>query len=78
MRQLPQHFHPRDFGHCQIEQKDVRLKLLSERQGFASVRRFGHDLEIALGDEQAAQTIAENGVVVGDDNPDRMLFYLTQ
>ena len=55
-------------GHGQIEQQDVGLQLPGELHGFGPVAGFPDHGELRLGLEQAAQAVAENGMVVGNQN----------
>ena len=60
------------LGHLQVHDDDVRLQLLGGRDRLGARRRLAHDLGLAERREQRAQPAAEDGMVVGDEDADRL------
>src|SRR5467141_1044685 len=52
--------------HAQVEQQNVRLELGEHLDAFGAVRGFANDGDVLIALQQAAETIAEDGVVIGD------------
>ena len=52
--------------HAQVHEDDVGLVHLREGDGALAVLRFAHDLEIRLQPEQCAQRLAEERLVVDE------------
>jgi hypothetical protein len=70
MGHFPQSFHPGHAGHGKIKQKNVGFELLGQEDGFFPVRGFRDHDEILFAYEQPSQAIAEDRMIVRDDNPD--------
>ena len=68
--QLPQGVEARGPRHGEVEQQDVGLHLAREAHGLEAVGRLAHHLEAPVVLEEAPQPLAEDGVVVGDHDPD--------
>ena len=56
--------------HGEVEQENVGLDLGGQFHRFKAVASFAYDLHIFLGFEQTPQTVAENWMIVGDDDAD--------
>ena len=54
--------------HCDIEQKDVGPQFESQLHGLASILGFAADAPTRLRFKNRSQTLANQGVVVGDEN----------
>jgi hypothetical protein len=59
------------FRHGDVEHGHVRLVLLDQAQRGAAIGGVADDLDAVLRLEHHAQTIADHGVVVGKNHPDR-------
>ena len=57
-------------GHPQIHQHDVRTAGERQRDGLAPVGRLAQHLELRVAGEDAAQAVADDGVVVDDQQAD--------
>ena len=57
------------LGHLQVHHRDVRAMNTKLLDGFASVRRFGDNHDVRLNSNEPAESFADNGVVVSDENP---------
>jgi hypothetical protein len=57
-------------GHLQIEQQDIRLKLLQNIQYLPAILSLRHDVEIIFQRQQLTETIPEDGVIVGHNDAD--------
>jgi hypothetical protein len=53
-----------EAGHFKVQQQDIGLMRLQHVQNLPAILRLRDDLEIRLQSEQAAQAVAEYGVVV--------------
>ena len=62
---------PAHLGHGQVHQHDVRAEALSLVDGLAAVRRLPRDDDVILELEQHLQSVADDRVVIGDENLDR-------
>ena len=56
--------------HRQIEKKNVRFQLSRELYGLGAITGLTDDLKIRLRLQEASQTIPEDRVVIGNNNPD--------
>ena len=65
-----QHVKPAFFRHEQIEQQNVRMFLLYESQGFRAIASLAGYLEARLSGEQGGKGLAQDGVIVGDNDLD--------
>ena len=72
---LRQSFQSRHVGHGEIEEQDVRLELAHQLDGLRAVRGFADDAEARLHLQQLAQPVAEDGMVVGDEDADRRFIH---
>ncbi|GAB2998117.1 hypothetical protein GCM10017788_26000 [Amycolatopsis acidiphila] len=57
--------------HPQVHEDHVDVVLLGEAHRFGTVARFADDVELVVATEQAPQPVAQDGVVVDDQQPDR-------
>jgi hypothetical protein len=57
-------------GHAQIHQDDRRLKLFDEFEHLQPVGRLADDLDVGPRRQQRPQALAEQCLVVGQNNPD--------
>jgi len=62
-------------GHGEIEDGDVGKKVLGESDGLMAVRGLPDKLK-AFPLQESLQALADNRVVVGEENPNRHLTYL--
>ena len=58
--------------HVQIEHHDPRLMSFGERQGRLDIACFSHHGEVCLAVEHAAKPAADQRVIVGEHDPDRI------
>ncbi len=56
--------------HLQVQQQDIRLKLLQDIQHLPTVLGLGYDLEILLQRQQPAQSVAKDRVVIRHHDSD--------
>jgi hypothetical protein len=56
------------FGHAQIEEKNIRLELRQHLDAFDAVAGFADDLHVVGAFEQLAEAVAEDSVVVRDED----------
>ncbi len=56
--------------HRDVEEQDVGMELVDEREGFFAVGSLADNLKARLGLEQFSQAIPEDGMVVRDQNAD--------
>ena len=68
MGQFTQYFHSRNPWHGQIEQQNIGLQLGCQRDGLLSVCGLGDHGEIFLSGQQTAQSVAEDGVIISDQD----------
>jgi hypothetical protein len=57
------------IGHTQIKEKDVGLELREHLDALGAILSFTDDGHFVVGIEQFAETIAENSVVIGKEDP---------
>jgi hypothetical protein len=57
-------------GHLEIQQQDIGLEALQHVQNLSAILRLRYNFEIRLQRQQPAQAVAEDGVVVRDDDTD--------
>src|SRR5205814_3916718 len=62
--------HPALAGHRQIEQEDIEIELTDALHHLMAIPRLAHDVEVDRCLEQLAQSLPDDGVIVGDDDPD--------
>src|SRR5208282_5677588 len=63
------------FGHAQIEEQNVRLELREHLGAFDAIRSLAHNLDFIRAVQQFAQTIPKDGVVVRDQDPNRLFCF---
>ena len=63
------------FRHAQIEQKDIRLQLGEHLRALDAVRGFADDLDVVGALEQLAKAVAEDGMVVRNQDPNRLFCF---
>jgi len=56
------------IGHAEIEQQDFRLELSEELDALGAVLRFADDSDVLVGIEEFAETVAKDGVVIGEQD----------
>lgn len=59
-----------EVGHGHVEDDDIRREGPGQFTGFEAVDAFADDSHVGLGFEERAQTIADNAVVIAEDNLD--------
>ena len=64
-------FHAVHVGHDDVHQDHVRLRRARQRHRLGAVLGFGHHREAAQPLAQLAQALAHQGVVIGDQDPNR-------
>ena len=62
---------PVEHGHAHVHEDDVGAVELGQAHGVGAVGRLAHDLHVLLGLEDHAEPLAQQGLVVGQDDPDR-------
>ena len=60
-----------DTGHPEVHQDHVRTQAARELDRLGAVGRLADDLELGVAREHAAQAVADDRVVVDDEEPDR-------
>ena len=61
-------------GHVQVEHQHARLQARGAATGGVGVARLGDDLHVALGLDDAPESIADDLVIVREDDRDRAGF----
>ena len=61
------------IGHAEVEQQNVGIQLLHLVQHLAAVAGFAHDLEIVFEQQQFFQAVADDRMIVGDEDPNHRL-----
>ena len=69
-RQLGRDFRSAQPGHAQVEQCDLRLGLLDQRDGLRPVGRSADDVDLVARRQQQDQTVTDDGLVIGDHDAD--------
>ena len=59
-----------EHRHAHVHQDDVGAVELDEADGVGAVGRLAHDLDAVLGLEDHAEPLAQQGLVVGQDDAD--------
>jgi hypothetical protein len=62
--------------HAQFEEENVGVKLLDHLKDLAAVGRFADDLDVYLISQQFFHSEANNGLVIGEQDPDLYLILL--
>ncbi len=73
MRELPEpldRLDPAHNRHAQVHEDNVGVQLFGLAYGVGTVSRLTDDLELDVAGEDAADAVADNGVVVDDEDPD--------
>jgi DNA-binding transcriptional LysR family regulator len=68
--QVPDGFHPIAARHPQVHEDDVRTQPPGERHRLRTGRRLADHLDVRLGRQHAPQALADDRVVVGQQDPD--------
>ena len=68
---LADSLHPVQVGHDDVHQDDVRLRRARQRHRLGAVLGLGHHREAAQPLTELAQALAHQGVVVGNQDPNR-------
>src|SRR5690242_12166362 len=69
---LSSHFHTAEFGHVHIEDSDVGLELGNQAKSRISISSFCQDLQLWIGGDRLPKPLANDGMVVGNDDRDFM------
>ena len=56
------------IGHAEVEEKNIGLELGEHLDAFGAILGFADDGDVFIGIEEFAETIAENGVVIGEEH----------
>jgi len=64
LAQTIQRFQPVDAGHVQVEQDQIRIVLLRQRDPLFTVAGFGNDLQTSVHANQLFYAVAQHRVVV--------------
>lgn len=64
LAQAIQRFQPVDAGHVQVEQDQIRIVLLRQRDPLFTVAGLGDDLQASVHADQLFYAVAQHGVVV--------------
>src|SRR5262249_19522075 len=57
-------------GHLDVHQDDVRPHLAGPLERRTAVAGLGHDLDVVLGIQESADAGSDQGLIVGEDDPD--------
>src|SRR4029077_2882527 len=60
------------IGHAEIQQQNIRLELRQHANTFVAVGSLTDNGDIVFAIQQLAQAVAENHVIVGHQNADRL------
>jgi len=60
------------MGHRQIEEKNVGLDLRRQFDGLQAVAGFSDHFHVGFGLQQAPEAVAENRMIVGNHNANRL------
>ena len=71
LNDLPDGLHTVHLGHDDVHQDDVRLRRARQRHRLGAILRLGHHREAAHPLAKLAQALAHQGVVIGDQEPNR-------
>src|SRR5262249_20252235 len=68
--EAPRRLHAVELRHAQIEEHHVRAQLAGEAHGLEPVGRLAHHLDAVVGREHGAEPLAEEGLVIGEEDAD--------
>jgi hypothetical protein len=61
--------------HAKIKEENIRLELTEKLDALGAVLSFAHDGHLVVGVEEFAEAVAENGVVIREEDPDLLFCF---
>jgi len=61
---------PIHHRHQQVHEDDIRFEVMGEFEGFGAILGFADNIEVGVIEEEHLESLADDGMVVGDHDPD--------
>ena len=71
LRQFLHRCQPSPAGHADVEQHDIRSVLYGQTQCLLAALSLPYHCEVGLGGQRVANTLAEQRMIIGNNNTDR-------